>query len=64
MLDGNGVKAMPGSIPAPNCGSIRKFRKIIGRQMGQTEQKGIEIKKRQTIFNIKHLSVKTDDLKV
>jgi len=22
MLDGNGVKAMPGSIPAPNSGSL------------------------------------------
>jgi hypothetical protein len=29
------VKAMPGSIPAPNSGSL-KNKKIIGSQMGQT----------------------------
>jgi len=28
MLDGNGVKAMPGSILAPNSGWLEKIRKI------------------------------------
>jgi len=28
MLDGSGVKAMPGSISAPNSGSLQKIRKI------------------------------------
>jgi hypothetical protein len=28
ILDRNGVKAMPGSIPAPNSGSVGKMRKI------------------------------------
>jgi hypothetical protein len=29
ILDGNGLKAMPGSIPAPNSGSfMEKIRKI------------------------------------
>ncbi len=27
ILDGNGVKAMPGSIPAPNPGSINNWKK-------------------------------------
>ena len=36
ILDGNGVKAMPGSIPASNSGSIWKFRKNVGSQMGHT----------------------------
>jgi len=27
MLDGSGVKAMPGSISAPNSGSLQKIRK-------------------------------------
>jgi hypothetical protein len=34
------VKAMPGSIPAPNSGSLgEKIRKNIGSQMGQTDSK-------------------------
>jgi hypothetical protein len=34
------VKAMPGSIPAPNSGSImEKNKKNIGSQMGQTDKK-------------------------
>jgi hypothetical protein len=35
------VKAMPGSIPTPNSGSIleKKIRKNIGSQMGQTDKK-------------------------
>jgi len=28
MLDGSGVKAMPGSIPTPNSGSLYKNKKI------------------------------------
>jgi len=28
MLDGSGVKAMPGLIPAPNSGSLQKITKI------------------------------------
>ncbi len=28
MLDGNGVKAMPGSIPTPSSGSLQKTKKI------------------------------------
>ncbi len=28
ILDGNGVKAMPGSIPAPNSGSFIENKKI------------------------------------
>jgi len=40
MLDGNGVKAMPGSIPAPNPGSLfnRKKKENIGSQMGHTKK--------------------------
>jgi hypothetical protein len=38
MLVGTGVKAMPGLIPAPNSGSVWKFRKkCIGSQMGLTD---------------------------
>jgi hypothetical protein len=39
ILDGNGLcqKAMPGSIPAPNSGSIMEKNK--GTQMGQTNKK-------------------------
>jgi len=33
MLDGNGVKAMPGSIPAPNPGSFNNLKeKNMGSQ--------------------------------
>jgi len=28
MLDGSGVKAMPGSVPTPNSGSLYKNKKI------------------------------------
>ncbi len=28
MLDGSGVKAMPGLIPTPNAGSLKKNKKI------------------------------------
>jgi len=34
MLDGNGVKTMPGSIPAPNLDSF-EIKKNISNQMGQ-----------------------------
>jgi hypothetical protein len=37
ILDGNGLKAMPGSIPAPN--SWKNKKKYIGSQMGQTDKK-------------------------
>jgi hypothetical protein len=30
LLDGNGVKVMQGSIPAPNKGSVLKFSKSFG----------------------------------
>ncbi len=35
------VKALPGSIPTPNSGSImeKKIRKNLGSQMGQTDKK-------------------------
>jgi len=33
MLDGSGVKAMPGAIPTPNSGSLENT----GNQMGQTK---------------------------
>jgi hypothetical protein len=40
ILDGNGLKAMPGSIPAPNSGLfMQKNKKNIVSQMGQTDQK-------------------------
>jgi hypothetical protein len=44
ILDGNGLKAMPGSIPAPNSGLFirkekEKNKKNIGSQMGQTDKK-------------------------
>jgi hypothetical protein len=36
------VKAIPGSIPAPNSGSImEKNKKNISSQMGQTDKKNI-----------------------
>jgi len=39
MLDGSGVKAMPGSIPAPNPGSlIIRLEKNTGSQMGHTKK--------------------------
>ncbi len=41
-LDGNGVKAMPGSIPAPN--SLWKNKKIKGSQIGHTKKKFLGLK--------------------
>jgi len=38
MLDGSGVKAIPGSIPTPNSGSLYKNKKNTGSQMGQTKK--------------------------
>jgi len=54
MLDGSGVKAMPGLIPAPNIGSfnIRKERKY--RQPNGAHQK-IFFEKKPTIFEQKLL---------
>ena len=37
MLDGSGVKAMPGSISTPNSGSLQK--KNTGSQMWHTKKK-------------------------
>ena len=40
MLDGSGVKAMPGSILVPNPGSFNNEQKEnIGSQMGHTKKK-------------------------
>jgi len=38
MLDGSGVKAMPGSIPAPSSGSLQKNKKNTDSQMGHTKK--------------------------
>jgi hypothetical protein len=47
ILDGNGLKAMPGSILAPNSGSImEKNKNNIGSQMGQTNKKILKKKKK------------------
>jgi len=42
-VNGNGVKAMPGSIPAPNSGSLLKNKKL---QVGHTKKKKIFFKER------------------
>jgi len=47
MLDGNGIKAMPGSISAPNSGSFEN-KKNTGNQMGFTK-KIILIKKNRKL---------------
>ena len=46
MLDGNGFKAMPGLIPAPNI-LVHTIIENTGSQMGQTK------KKKKKIVNIK-----------
>jgi len=55
-LDGNGVKAMPGSIPEPNSGSLWKNKKNTGSQMGQTKKYLKRLKtleqKDGTLFNV------------
>jgi len=38
ILDGNGVKAMQRSIPAPNSGSFNNRKENIGNQMGHTKK--------------------------
>ncbi len=38
ILDGNGVKAMPGSIPAPNSGALQKNKNYTVNPMGQTQK--------------------------
>jgi hypothetical protein len=38
MLDGSGVKAMPGSIPAPRVHSIIEKKENTGSQMGHTKK--------------------------
>jgi len=38
ILDGNGVKNMLGSIPAPNSGLLYKNKKNTGSQMGHTKK--------------------------
>jgi len=40
MLEGSGVKAMPGSIPTPNSSSLQK-KENTGSQMGHTKKKKI-----------------------
>jgi len=42
ILDGSGVKAMPGSISAPNSGSLMKNKKNPGSQMGHTHKKSLQ----------------------
>jgi hypothetical protein len=37
IVNGNGVKAMPGSIPAPNPGSLYENKKNTARQMGHAK---------------------------
>ncbi len=39
MLDGSGVKAIPGPIPAPNSGSLQKIRKIQVAKWGTRTKK-------------------------
>jgi len=41
MLDGSGVKAMPGSIPTPNSGSLQKNKKIQVAYCGHFKPQGI-----------------------
>jgi hypothetical protein len=44
MLDGSGVKAMPGSIPTPSSGSLYKNKnKNTGSKMGHTHKKKLRI---------------------
>ncbi len=38
MLDGSSDKAMPGSIPAPNAGSLQNNKRNTGSQMGHTKK--------------------------
>ena len=51
MLDGSGVKSMPGLISAPNVGSLKKRKKNAGSQMVHTKNK-IYLKK----FHIKTIA--------
>jgi hypothetical protein len=46
------VKAMPGSIPAPNSGLIMEKKKNIGSQMGQNNKKTLKIIKK----NYEHIA--------
>jgi len=39
MLDGSGVKAMPGSIPTPSSGSLQKNKKIQVAKWGTPKKK-------------------------
>jgi len=41
MVDGSGVKAMPGSIPTPNSGSLLKNKKIQVAKWGKPKKKYI-----------------------
>jgi len=38
MLDGSGIKAMPGSIPTPNSGSLLKNKKIQVAKLGKPKK--------------------------
>ncbi len=57
ILDGNGLKAMPGLIPAPNSGSFMKNKKNIGTSIGQTDKKNhrLEISRVGLLSNSKIL---------
>ncbi len=50
MVDGSGVKAMPGLIPTPNSGSLLKNKKIQVAKWGKPK-KNIYIKIRLKRFN-------------
>jgi hypothetical protein len=52
ILDGNGLKAMPGSIPAPNSGSFKKNKKNIGSQMGQTKKNILQLPLKKLKFDV------------
>ncbi len=47
-VNGNGVKAMPGSIHAPNSGSLLKNKKL---QVGHTKKKYFFLKKERDIHD-------------
>jgi hypothetical protein len=46
MLDGSGVKAMPGSIPTPNSGSLSKNKKIQVAKWGTPKKTSSKLKKK------------------
>ncbi len=50
--DGNGLKAMPGSIPHPILVHSWKNKKNIGSQMGKTNEKNNILESNWTYYNI------------